>query len=168
LSFLHGFDGFWVKTSSKSVPLQVDVKVQIRLRKRVFCRVIASRRILQVGTQRTRKKLIKQLEEIFEIATNYARGNVTWVIDENDKKRMLTIIERRWWAKIAAQTASTINNIAKGFDEREIDDQLDLLEAMLNQTPPAKQVAATLGSEKAERKSAGPGDSAKSAASAAQ
>jgi hypothetical protein len=111
--------------------------------------------------------LIKQLEEIFEISANYARGNVTWVIDENDKKRMLTVLDRRWWAKIAAQTASTINNIAKGFDEREIDDQLNLLEAMLNQTPPANQAAATPRSEKADRKSPGPGDDAKPAAPAA-
>ena len=81
---------------------------------------------------------------------------------------MLTVIERRWRAKIAAQTASTINNIAKGFDEREIDDQLNLLEAMLNQTPPTNQAAATLESEKADGKTADPGADAKPAASAAQ
>jgi hypothetical protein len=122
---------------------------------------------LRVDTQRTRKKLIRQLEEIFEIATDYARGNVKWVIDENDKKRMLTLPERKWWAKIAAQTASTINNIAKGFDEREIDDQLNLLEAMLNQTPPANQAAAASISEKANGKSAGPSYDAKPASAAA-
>ena len=67
---------------------------------------------------------------------------------EDGKKRPLTVLERQWWAKIAAQTAQTINNIARGFDERQIDDQLNLLEMMLNKTSPANPVQADAGSEK--------------------
>ena len=51
--------------------------MQVTLRKRVSNRICASRRILPVDTQRTRKKLIEQLEVVFETASNYARGNFT-------------------------------------------------------------------------------------------
>jgi hypothetical protein len=131
--------------------------MQVTLSKRVSNRICASRRILHVDTQRTRKKLIEQLEVVFSTASNYARGNVTWVTGEDGKRRPLTVLERQWWAKIAAQTAQTINNIARGFDERQIDDQLNLLEMMLNKAPSANQVPAASGPEKAEGKPAGAG-----------
>ncbi len=141
--------------------------MQTTLRKRVFNRICASRRILHVDTQRTRQKLIGQLEVIFETASCYARGNVTWVTGEDGKKRPLTVLERQWWAKIAAQTAATINNIARGFDEHQIDDQLNLLEAMLNKTSSTGQAQAVVGSAKTEGKPAEPSDGAKPAASVA-
>ncbi len=136
--------------------------MRVTLRKRVFNRICTSRRILHVDTQRTRQKLIVQLEVVFETASNYARGNVTWVTGEDGKRRPLTVLERQWWAKIAAQTAQTINNIARGFDERQIDDQLNLLEAMLNKTSSANPVQATAGS--GEGKSSAGTDSAASVA----
>ncbi len=111
------------------------------------------RRILHVDTQHTRKKLLVQLEELFQISSNYARGKVKHVIDETGKERPLTIAERQFYARIAAYTAQIINNLAKGIDERQIDQDLNKLEAMLNKTapedavkrvsePPGKSVAA--------------------------
>lgn len=138
--------------------------MQVTLRKRVSNRICASRRILPVDTQRTRKKLIEQLEVVFETASNYARGNFTQVTGEDGKKRPLTVLERQWQAKIAAQTAQTVNNIARGFDERQIDDQLNLLEMMLNKTSPANPVQAAAG--KAEGKPAGTGGGQDSSVSA--
>lgn len=110
--------------------------------------------------------MIEQLEVVFETASNYARGNFTWVTGEDGKKRPLTVLERQWWAKIAAQTAQTINNIARGFDERQIDDQLNLLEMMLNKTSPANPVQAAAGAGKTEGKPAGTDDGQDSSVSA--
>jgi hypothetical protein len=78
--------------------------------------------------------LIARLEEVFELASDYARGKIERVIDEDGKERPLTIAEKQFWAKIAAYTAQIINNLAKGIDERQIDLDLNKLEAMLNKT----------------------------------
>lgn len=108
---------------------------RLSLDKRVNVRVTKMRRILHVDTQQTRKKLLIQLEELFRIASNYARGAVKHVVDEEGKARPLTIVERQYYARIAAYTAQIINCVAKGIDERQIDKDLDHLEAMLKKTP---------------------------------
>ena len=70
-----------------------------------------------------------QLEEVFHIASDYARGKIDRVTVEDGKKRPLTIVERQHWARIAAYAVQIINNIAKGIDERQINLGLDKLEA---------------------------------------
>lgn len=107
---------------------------RLSLDRRVNVRVTKMRRILHVDTQHTRRKMMIQLEELFQISSNYARGAVKHVVDEKGKPRPLTIIERQYYARIAAYTAQIINCIAKGLDERQIDKDLDQLEAMLKKT----------------------------------
>ena len=80
-----------------------------------------------------RKKTIQRLEEIFRIASNYARGKVKRVIEDDGKERPLTIPERQFWARIAAYTALIINNVAKGIDERRIDMDLDELARLIHE-----------------------------------
>ena len=75
-----------------------------------------------------------QLEEVFHIASDYARGKIDRVTVEDGKKPQLTIVERQHWALIAACTAQLINDIAKGIEERQINLDIDKLEAMLNKT----------------------------------
>ncbi len=110
---------------------------RLSLDKRIAVRVTKMRRILHVDTQRTRKKLLIQLEELFQIASNYARGVVKFVVNEKGKQRPLTIAERQYYTRIAAYLAQIINSITKGLDERQIDKDLDKLEAMLNKTAAA-------------------------------
>jgi len=110
---------------------------RLSLERRVNARLNKMRRILHVDTQHTRKKLLLQLEDLFEISSNYARGKVQRVVDEAGKERPLTIAERQFYARIAAYIAQIINNLAKGIDERQIDRDLDKLEAMLNKTAAA-------------------------------
>jgi hypothetical protein len=119
------------------------LRFRLDSRKRVSLRLTQMRRILHVDTQRTRAKLILQLEEVFQIASDYARGRIVKVVGEDGKERPLTIVERQWWARIAAYTAEIINNLAKGFDERQIDFKLDKLEAMLNKKQAEFQTKAT-------------------------
>jgi len=99
---------------------------------RVSRRVAKVRRTVNVDTQQLRKKTIRMLESIFKIAADYARGKVDRVTDDDGKVRELTIPEKQFWARIAAYTAQIINTIAKGIDERQIDEGLNQLEAMLN------------------------------------
>ncbi|MGA2386956.1 MAG: hypothetical protein ABSG33_10545 [Candidatus Bathyarchaeia archaeon] len=61
-------------------------------------------------------------------------GVVKYVVDEKGKQRPLTVAERQSYTRIAAYTAQIIASIAKGLDERQIDKDLDQLEAMLKKT----------------------------------
>ncbi len=115
-------------------------------------RVGQMRRTFHVDTQHTRRKLMIQLEELFEIASNYARGKVKYVVDEEGKQRPLTIAERQFYARIAAYTAQIINCIAKGLDERQIDRDLDALEAMLRKTAAAEAKANAAGLDAGSRR----------------
>jgi hypothetical protein len=123
------------------------MRYRLSLDKRVNVRVTKMRRTLHVDTQHTRRKLIIQLEELFQLASNYARGEVKYVVDEKGKQRPLTIAERQYYTRIAAYTAQIVNSIAKGLDERQIDKELDALEAMLNKTATAAKAAADAGRE---------------------
>ncbi len=131
------------------------MRYRLSLESRVEVRVSKMRRIFHVDTQNTRRKLLIQLEGLFEISSNYARGKVDRIRDETGKERPLTIAERQYYARIAAYTAQIINSIAKGLDERQIDKDLDALEAMLNKTNSAAKAAADVGWEP-PGKSAGP------------
>ena len=108
-------------------------------------RLIKMRRILHIDTQHTRRRFITHLEELFEIASNYARGKIRASTDETGRTAPLTIAERQFYARIAAYTAQIINSIAKGIDERQIDSDLDKLEAMLNKTAATVKATAVDG-----------------------
>jgi hypothetical protein len=87
--------------------------------------------------------MIQRLEEIFQISADYARGKVERVIGEDGKERPLTIVERQFWARIAAYTAQIMNNVAKGIDERQIDQDLDHLEKLINEAKAKAKDGAT-------------------------
>jgi hypothetical protein len=127
------------------------MRYRLSLDRRVGVRVTKIRRTFQVDTQHTRRKLLLQLEELFQIASNYARATVKYVVDEKGKQRPLTIAERQNYAKIATYTAQIINSIAKGLDERQIDKDLDTLEAMLKKTAAGKADAEKAGLDAGSR-----------------
>jgi hypothetical protein len=108
------------------------------------------RRTFHVDTQHTRRRLLIQLEQLFQISSNYARGATKYVTDQNGKQRPLTITERQTYTRIATYTAQIINSIAKGLDERQIDKDLDQLEAMLKKTTSGREGAEKAGSDARE------------------
>jgi uncharacterized Ntn-hydrolase superfamily protein len=114
----------------------------LTVKKRVYRRLARVHRDFQVDTQFVRSKTIKRLEEIFRIASDYARGKVDRVTGEDGKERSLTILERQFWARIAAYTAQIINNIANGIDERKIDTDMDELERMVSEGEAKSKVQA--------------------------
>jgi hypothetical protein len=124
-------------------------------RTRIRLRLNKMRRILNIDTQRLRGRIIVQLEEIFHIASGYARGRVSRIVDNDGKERSLSISERQNWARIATYSAQIINSIANGIDERQIDKDLDKLEEMLNKTSTKVKVTSTCEGGEPPRKSEG-------------
>ncbi|RLC80967.1 MAG: hypothetical protein DRI61_04620 [Chloroflexi bacterium] len=82
---------------------------------------------VKVDTQKLRRKLLRELEQIFNEAVKMARGEVTV------QGRELTVKQRQLWARVAAYTAQVMQSIAKGFDEREIDVQLRELRRLVDE-----------------------------------
>jgi len=97
--------------------------VAISVMQRVSRRVAQIRRYVQTETQRTRKKLMKSLEEIFDLAASLARGEVK-SLTEGGVKAKVMMKQRQIWARVAAYVAQIMNSIAEAIDEREIDEQL--------------------------------------------
>jgi len=73
---------------------------------------------------------------------------------EGGKQKKVTLKERRMWARVAGYVAQVMNSVAEGFDEREIDVQLDELERLVRE---AKAKAKT-GKTKKRIKPAGKGE----------
>jgi hypothetical protein len=78
---------------------------RLTVKMRVSRRVHELRKTVHVDTQRLRGKTIRRLEEIFKVASDYARGKVDRVTNDDGKVRLLTIPEKQFWARIAAYTA---------------------------------------------------------------
>jgi hypothetical protein len=94
--------------------------VKISANRMALNRIIYCRRILEVDTQRLRGRLLERLEQLFNLVDNAAR-NKNAEIKARDK-----------WVRVAAYTAQTIECIAKGFDEQDINARLNKLERMVN------------------------------------
>jgi hypothetical protein len=81
-------------------------------------------REFRIETQVLRRRLMGELEPIFELASAIARGDVkTQVLDGRQVR--ISLSQRKRWARAAAQIAQIIHTIAKGFDERELKDMLE-------------------------------------------
>jgi hypothetical protein len=81
-------------------------------------------REFRIETQELRRRLMGELEPIFDLSSAIARGDVkTQVVDGRQVR--ISLSQRKRWARAAAQIAQIIHTIAKGFDEREIEDMLE-------------------------------------------
>ncbi len=76
---------------------------------------------VQIDTQRIRGKVLKHLEGVFDLATNQAK---------NEK---LDPASRQKWTHAAGYVAQVMNSVAAGFDEKQIDTDLNELERMINE-----------------------------------
>jgi hypothetical protein len=90
-----------------------------------------------------RSKTVKGLEDIFNLASAFALGTYKFQYDKG-KREPITMKQRQMWARIAAYSASIINTIANGIDDRQIDKDLALLENLVNE--------ATAKNESSQRK----------------
>jgi len=123
----------------------------------ILRRVAKLREKVKVDTQRMRAKWMKSLEEIFNFAASLAKGEFkTQTVNGETVK--VTMKQRQIWARIAAYTAQIMNSIAQGFDERQIDAQLDELERLVSE---AKAKTKTKGTEREISRGKAEGDSAR-------
>ena len=93
----------------------------------IIRRIAKLKENVKINTQKIRENLLSNLTSIFESAVKFAKGKTTI----NGHELMLK--EREKWVRVAAYTAQVINSVASGFDERQIDVQLDELEGLVNE-----------------------------------
>jgi hypothetical protein len=87
---------------------------------------------MHLDTVPLREKIIKKLDEIFDIATKNSNSR-SKITDFGGEKRRLSVAEKQGWARIAAYTAQIMDNVAHGMDERQIDEDLDRLKRLLHE-----------------------------------
>ena len=104
--------------------------VKISRNKMLKTRVQKLRTEVKIDTQKLRDETIKNLQELFALAKSQATN-------ENIKLK-----QRQNWTRTAAYICQVINTIATRFDERQIDQDLQKLEELINEattktkTPP--------------------------------
>jgi hypothetical protein len=72
------------------------------------------------------------LQQLFDVASAIARGQVQYQ-RIGEKMHPITLKERQGWIKVAAYVAQIMHNIAHGFDEKQIDEDLAELEKLVNE-----------------------------------
>ena len=105
--------------------------VKISRNSMVIRRIAKLKKDVNIDTQRLRGKALKSLEELFNLATKMAKGQVK--VKKGKKTKEITLKQRQIWARIAAYIAQIINSICAGFDERQINKDLDELERLVNE-----------------------------------
>ena len=93
----------------------------LKFEQAMFRRIAKTRRIVQVDTQKMRAKLLRSLQEQFEIADRFAKDD------------SLTPKQRQFWMRICAYIGQVMNSVAKGFDESKVSKQLDELERLIRE-----------------------------------
>jgi len=79
-----------------------------------------------------RGKTLRKLEGLFDLAVSLAKGEVKTQTEEG-RENPVTLKQRQMWARVAAYVAQIMNSVASGFDERQIDADLDELERLVNE-----------------------------------
>jgi len=72
------------------------------------------------------------LDLLFAFATKFASGEIERV-RENGKEKVVTMKQRQMWAHVAAYVGQIMGNLAKGYDERQMDGDLAELERLVNE-----------------------------------
>jgi hypothetical protein len=106
-------------------------------------RIFQLRRTFEIDTQRLRSKAVKGLEDLFDMASAFAKGTYKYQYADG-KRESITMKQRQIWARIATYAAQVMNTIAQGIDERQIDKDLAQLEKLVNEAT-AKNIASQSG-----------------------
>lgn len=85
-----------------------------------------------VDTQLLRNTWIKKLDDLFSMATLMAQGGGKSQ-QVGDKPKIIAPKERQLWGHVAAHTAEVMGNLAKGFDERQFNEDLAELEELVDE-----------------------------------
>ena len=103
---------------------------------------------VKLDTQQLRYNVINKLTDLFNAASGMA------------KSRGLDLKDRQEWTRIAGYIAQTIESISKGYDEKQIDQDLASLEKMIDEAKAKRKDGATqkgTPSRRTDTASQGPG-----------
>jgi hypothetical protein len=87
-----------------------------------------------------RGKALKSLEELFDMAKDFAQN------------KNLKLKQRQMWVRVAAYISQVMSSIADGFDERQIDIQLDELERLIHEAKAKTKDGKTEGKAEASNR----------------
>jgi hypothetical protein len=110
-----------------------SVTVNLKSTERVALYLVKIRRIAHVDSQGIRAKLLNQLDQLFNLAFSIAQGKVKRLRDDEGKEYNVTPQQRQKWARLATYTAQVMQNLSKGFDEKEFQTDLKRLERMVDE-----------------------------------
>jgi len=110
-----------------------SVTVNLKSSERVALYLGKIRRIAHVDSQGIRAKLLNQLDALFNLAFSIAQGKVKRLRDDEGKEYNVTPGQRQKWARLATYTAQVMQNLSKGFDEKEFQTDLKKLERMVDE-----------------------------------
>ena len=110
-----------------------SVTVNLKSTERVALYLGKMCRIARVDSQAIRAKLLNQLDALFNLAFSIAKGQVKRLRDDDGKEYSITPQQRQKWARLAAGTAQVMQNVSKGFDEKEFQTDLKKLEQMVDE-----------------------------------
>jgi len=82
-----------------------------------------ARKRLEVDMQKTRLKLLADLQDMFNMAKGYAQS----------KDPEVTPKQRQIWMRIMAYIGQVMNSISKSFDEAQVTKDLERLEKMIGE-----------------------------------
>ncbi len=95
-------------------------------------RIFFLHREVDYNTQQLRKRTMDQLEALFTLASSIAKGEpVEQKIGEDEKP--IHLQQRQMWGHVAAHVALAMGNLAKGFDERQFNEDLAKLERLVDE-----------------------------------
>jgi hypothetical protein len=100
------------------------------------------RQEIKLDTQQMRIKTLNNLQELFDLAATLAKGNIK-TQTEGGETQTIKLKQRQNWTRIATYIAQIINSVAKGLDERQIDEDLTKLETMINEITTKNQTQQT-------------------------
>jgi hypothetical protein len=104
-----------------------------------------------------RLKTIRQLEQLFEMASSFAKGEHEKQLVDG-KSEPIKMKQRQMWARVAAYIAQIMTTVTEKFDEREIDRELDELERLVNEASAKHKVSGTEEERREEQRPAQPAE----------
>ncbi len=96
---------------------------------RVERRIFNLEQKVKSDKQRLRDQWIEKLDILFEMATSAALPEVSGP----DKTKPTDSKERQMWAHVAAHVGMVMGNLAKGYDDRQFDEDLAELERLADE-----------------------------------
>jgi hypothetical protein len=107
-----------------------NLLVKISVNRYIQRRIAETRQEMETVLKKLRRKMLKNFEEIFEMAGKIAKGEVKHQRVDG-KMTKITIPQRKRWLLVAGQTAEIIKGMTENFNEKEIKTKLEKLENLL-------------------------------------